>query len=107
MEYVISCVRLGGTAVGRYLFTGGKVYTASGRRPFCQAIACVGKRVIAVGSESEVAMMADDSFEKIDLAGRALVPAFTDSHIHLVHYALSLANVELDGSSGPEEAAAR
>jgi len=93
--------------VGRYLFTGGKVYTASGRRPFCQAIACVGKRVIAVGSESEVAAMVDDSFERIDLAGRALVPAFTDSHIHLAHYALSLANVELDGASGPEEAATR
>lgn len=107
MEYVVSCARLGGTVVGRYLFTGGKIYTASGRRPFCQAIACVGRRIIAVGSEPEVAMLVDDSFEKIDLAGRALVPAFTDSHIHLMHYALSLTNVELDGSSGPEEVAAR
>lgn len=107
MEYVVSCASLGGTVVGRYLFTGGKVYTASGRRPFCQAIACVGKRVIAVGSEPEAAMWADDSFEKIDLAGRALVPAFTDSHIHLMHYALSLASIDLDGATGPEEVAAR
>ena len=50
-------------------------------------------------------MMADDSFEDRSAAGSS--SAFTDSHIHLVHYALSLANVELDGSSGPEEAAAR
>ncbi|MEA4883188.1 MAG: amidohydrolase [Clostridia bacterium] len=91
--------------MGRYLFTGGKVYTASGRRPFCQALACVGKRVIACGTDSEAASAVDDSFERIDLGGKVLVPAFTDSHIHFKLFSIGLDSIDVEKAKAPEEAA--
>ncbi len=98
---------LGGSFLKRYLFTGGKVYTAHSRQPFCEALACVGRRVIAVGSKSDVASMTDHTFERIDLQGKALVPAFIDSHIHFKFYSMCQAAVNLEGARDPNEAALR
>jgi predicted amidohydrolase YtcJ len=93
--------------LGRYVFTNGKIYTASGRRPFCQALAVLGKRVLLAGSEAEIDAVVDDSFERIDLKGRALIPAFSDSHIHFMFFSLGMSGVDLDGAASVEDAAAR
>ncbi len=98
---------LGGSFLKRYLFTGGKVYTASARQPFCQALACVGKRIIAVGSESNVLSMTDDTFERIDLRGKVLIPAFIDSHIHFKFYSMCQTSANLEGARDPHDAALR
>lgn len=83
------------------------MYTAHSRQPFCEALACVGRRVIAVGSKSDVTSMTDDTFDRIDLQGKALVPAFIDSHIHFRFYSMCQASVNLEGAHDPHDAALR
>lgn len=93
------------TVLARYFFHGGRVYTASPRRALCTALAVAGRRVLAAGSEQEVTGVVDDSFTRIDLAGRTLVPAFTDAHIHFMYYALSMVGLDLVDTTGPEHVA--
>ena len=64
-----------------------------------------GRRVLAAGTEEDLESIVDDTFVRIDISGRTLLPAFTDSHIHLMHYALSMMGLDLTGTSGPEDVA--
>lgn len=41
--------------------------------------------------------------EEVDLDGRLVLPAFNDSHMHLVHFAKSLRSVNLSGTKGIDE----
>ena len=91
--------------MAKYYFHGGRVYTASSARPFCSALAVAGRRVLAAGTEEDLESIVDDTFVRIDISGRTLLPAFTDSHIHLMHYALSMMGLDLTGTSGPEDVA--
>ncbi|OPZ65653.1 MAG: N-substituted formamide deformylase precursor [Firmicutes bacterium ADurb.Bin506] len=91
--------------MAKYFFHGGRVYTANPRSPLCTAVAVVGRKVLAAGSEQDVASVVDDSFIRIDLSGRTLVPAFTDAHIHFMYYAMSMIGVDLIDTTGPEHVA--
>jgi predicted amidohydrolase YtcJ len=67
------------------LFTGGTVLTMDAHRRQAQAVLVRGNRIAAVGSDAEVAARASGGAERIDLAGRTLVPGFNDDHIHLAN----------------------
>jgi predicted amidohydrolase YtcJ len=62
---------------------GGKVFTADPARPWAQAIAIRGERIIAVGSDADVAELAAGGTRRIELGGRVVVPGFNDAHAHL------------------------
>jgi predicted amidohydrolase YtcJ len=49
--------------------------------PF-EAIAIGGGRVIATGSDDQIRSLAGRGTKVVDLAGRAVLPSFTDSHTH-------------------------
>ncbi len=85
----------------------GRIYTMDDRVPLAQAIAVGAGRVLAVGSEAQVRDLAGPDTVQLDLSGRCLLPAFTDAHIHLVSYGLSLTQVQLEGVPSLEEAVAR
>ena len=53
-------------------------------------------RVVAVGSEGRVHAAMRGQAEAIDLKGRAVIPALTDAHVHLIWYALGRRNVQLN-----------
>ncbi len=61
---------------------GGSVYTLDAARPWAQACAIRGDRLIAVGSEAEVREACGPLAEVIDLKGQMVVPGFQDSHVH-------------------------
>ncbi len=71
------------------------------------AIAIAGGKVLAVGSDAEVEAFAAPSTERIDLAGRRVVPGFMDSHTHFVTGGFELAGVQLRDATTPEEVARR
>jgi predicted amidohydrolase YtcJ len=78
------------------LFSGGRIWTGHPDGPGAAAVAVHGGRVVAVGSEEEArAALAGVPVEHIDLAGRALVPAFQDAHIHPVMGALERMRCDL------------
>jgi predicted amidohydrolase YtcJ len=61
----------------------GKIFTADAHRPWAQAIAIRGSRILAVGNNGPVRALAGAGTRSIDLGGRVVVPGFNDSHSHL------------------------
>jgi predicted amidohydrolase YtcJ len=74
------------------VLTGGKVFTADSARPWAQAIAISGERIIAVGSDADVTKLAAGATRRIELGGRVVVPGFNDAHAHLGCHAVSSPN---------------
>lgn len=92
--------------MARMLLKNGRVFVGRPGAGYAEAVAIAGRRVIAAGGLKDVENIAS-GFEVVDLAGGVAVPAFCDSHIHLLMYGQSLATVSLAGCRSPEEAAAR
>lgn len=59
-----------------------RIYTASAERPFADAMAIGGDRIVAVGSEADVLAAAGGAPRVIDMQGRRILPGLHDSHIH-------------------------
>ncbi|WP_331235082.1 amidohydrolase [Natronorarus salvus] len=60
----------------------GTVVTLS-ERPDAEALAIVGDRVRTVGSTDEVSEVIGPDTEVVDLDGRAALPGFVDTHVHV------------------------
>lgn len=88
------------------ILTNGRVYTMDAALPLAEAVAVAGNRILAVGRASEMAPLRGPKTEVIDLHNRPLLPAFTDSHIHFLSYALSRQRLDLSATRSAEEAAA-
>nr|MBC7245112.1 amidohydrolase [Chloroflexota bacterium] len=85
----------------------GRVYTMDNKLPLAEAVAVRNGRILAVGDNATIRALAGADTEQLDVQGRTVLPGFTDAHIHLVHYGLSLAQVPLDGVPSLSEAVAR
>lgn len=79
-----------------HIFYNGTIYTMDPAQPRAQAIGVRDGRVVVVGSEGRVHAAMRGQAEAIDLKGRAVIPALTDAHIHLIWYALGRRNVQLN-----------
>jgi predicted amidohydrolase YtcJ len=88
------------------IFRNGKVYTLDARKPWAQAVAVAGEKIIAVGSNAEVLALDGPGTKVIDLAGRMLMPGFVESHIHPFVGAFMTSGVDLQLPTGAEALAA-
>jgi predicted amidohydrolase YtcJ len=81
------------------ILTNGRVYTLDTAQPWAQAVACRDGRILAVGSNDEIAALSGDvrRAEVIDVSGRLVLPGFTDAHVHFAAYARRRQEVALDG----------
>jgi predicted amidohydrolase YtcJ len=86
------------------LFYGGRIYTMADRPAVCDAMVVDGDHISWVGSSSELSSVPSDSFELFDLDGQIILPGFIDSHTHLVFWALSRQQIDLDGATSYENA---
>jgi hypothetical protein len=59
----------------------GRVFTANPARPWAEAVAIRGDRVIAVGTTAEVSALASGDTWTRDLGGRAVIPGLNDAHV--------------------------
>jgi predicted amidohydrolase YtcJ len=66
------------------IFSNGKIITVDERFTIAQALAIKGDRVVAVGSNQEIARLASPSTRKIDLRGKSVIPGLIDNHMHLL-----------------------
>jgi predicted amidohydrolase YtcJ len=64
------------------LLHGGNVITMDPRHARAEAIVIAGERIVAVGSDAEVAGLAGSATKKVDLGGKTVVPGFIDAHSH-------------------------
>jgi predicted amidohydrolase YtcJ len=66
------------------VLTNGKIVTVDPLRPEAEALAVVGDRIVALGSEREIRPYIGPRTEIFDLGGRLAVPGFIEGHGHFV-----------------------
>lgn len=71
-----------------YVFTGGKILTVDCKNSVAQAMAVLGNRIFAVGTDSEILALCGPKTKQISLAGKTVMPGIVDSHAHPVAAAL-------------------
>jgi predicted amidohydrolase YtcJ len=84
-----------------------KVWTVDKDRPTAQAVAVLGDRIVAVGSNAEVEAWHGPQTRTIDASSKLLLPGFNDSHVHFVDGGLSLDSVQLNDATSATEFARR
>lgn len=72
----------------------GRVYTADARGTRASAIGVSGERIAVVGSDEEV-LRALPNADRLDLAGRTVLPGFIDAHNHFLATGESLGWVDI------------
>ena len=85
----------------------GRIYTVDPARPWAEALAICGERIVAVGTSADVLAATRPGARRIDLHGRLVVPGFNDSHVHLIDGANELVEVDLRAANNAAEAATR
>lgn len=86
------------------LLYNGPIYTLDPSMPRAQALAVRDGRVIAAGSEGKVQAVVGGRAEAYNLNGRAVIPALTDAHAHLIWHALARRAVQLEGITDYDQA---
>jgi predicted amidohydrolase YtcJ len=80
------------------VLSNGKIITVDERFTIAQAVAIKGDRVVAAGTNQEMAQLAGANTRRIDLMGRAVIPGLIDNHIHLLRAAATwLRELRFDG----------
>jgi predicted amidohydrolase YtcJ len=85
------------------IVTNAKVWTVDKSNPTAQAVAVLGDRIVAVGSNSDINNWRGASTRVIDAEGKLLLPGFNDAHVHFVNGGLALDTVQLNDATSPEE----
>jgi predicted amidohydrolase YtcJ len=89
------------------VITNAKVWTVDKTLPTAQAVAVLGDRIVAVGSNAAIDTWRGPHTEVIDAGGKVLLPGFNDAHVHFVTGGQQLDNVQLKDVTNPEEFARR
>ncbi|MCK6553537.1 amidohydrolase [Candidatus Binatia bacterium] len=81
------------------LYTGAEIITLESDRPRAEALATLGDRIVAVGTEDACreALAAASAVRRVDLSGRCLLPGFIDTHLHPIALAYFDLNADLRG----------
>src|SRR5258708_32138174 len=74
----------------------GRVYTVNDKRPWAEALAIRDGKILAVGTDREIARYRGASTKVIDAKGRLVLPGFTDCHVHFMDGSFSLGQSSLD-----------
>lgn len=85
----------------------GRVYTVDPARPWAQAIAVRGGRLVGVGSDADIEAWRGPATRVIDLQGALVTPGFIDAHVHFADGGAYLRNVALRDATTMAEVAAR
>jgi predicted amidohydrolase YtcJ len=80
-----------------------RIYTVNVRQPWAEALAIRGDKLLAVGSDHDIAAYRGASTKVIDAQGKLVLPGFTDCHIHFMEGALGLTQVDLNGAESVPE----
>jgi predicted amidohydrolase YtcJ len=65
------------------VLTHGRIFTADSSRPWAEAVAIRGERIVAVGSNAEVERLRGSGTRLVNLGGRTVIPGLNDAHIHI------------------------
>jgi hypothetical protein len=80
-----------------------KIWTVDPSLPQAQAVAVIGDRIVAVGTDAEIAEWRGPQTKVIDAKGRRVTPGFNDAHVHFVDGGLGLENIDLKNTTSQKE----
>jgi predicted amidohydrolase YtcJ len=81
--------------------------TMDAAKPKAQALAVMGNKIVAVGTNDEIKALADAHTKVIDAGGKLVMPGFNDAHVHFTEGGFQLSLVDLRSAASPEEFAQR
>ena len=61
----------------------GKIFTSDAARPYVEALAIRGERIVAAGDSATIKTLAGPQTKQIDLGGRTVIPGINDAHYHI------------------------
>ena len=85
------------------VWTDARVFTADRERPWAEALALRGDRIVAVGTLDEVRVAVDSDAVEESLEGALVTPGFIDGHFHTVSTGESQGRVDLVHARSLEE----
>jgi predicted amidohydrolase YtcJ len=88
--FAVSCA----TSAPDLVLAGGRVFTADTSRPWADAVAIRGDRIVSVGPDAEVRKLAGPATRIIELHGNVVVPGINDAHLHMP-WGLQPDNIEI------------
>src|ERR1051326_3866221 len=87
------------------ILANGKIITVDERFTIAQAVAIRGDRILAAGTNQEIAQLAGRGTRRIDLNGKAVIPGLIDNLMHLLRAAGTwLKEVRFDGVESRKQA---
>ena len=87
------------------ILLGGKVLTVDAGFSIVEAVAVAGDKILAVGSNEEIAALAGPDTRVVELDGRTVIPGLIDNHSHMTSAARDWARtVVLEGALTRQEA---
>src|SRR5262245_31867636 len=90
-----------------FILSNGKIITVDERFSLAQAIAVRGDRIVAVGTNADLARLGGATTRRIDLRGRSVIPGLIDNHMHLLRAGATWKwEVRWDGVGSRKEALA-
>lgn len=89
------------------ILTNAAITTMAAARPRAEALAVAAGRIVYVGDSRGALRFRGPSTRVVDLGGRMVLPAFQDSHVHLVAGGVKLGLCDLNGLGTREEVLAK
>jgi predicted amidohydrolase YtcJ len=83
------------------------IQTMDKAAPKARAIAIMGNKIVAVGTDAEIRALTDAHTRIIDAGGKLVMPGFNDAHVHFTEGGFQLSLVDLRSAGSPEEFVAR
>jgi hypothetical protein len=85
------------------IISNAKIWTGDKARPMAEAVAILGDRIVAVGSNAEADAWRGSNTKSIDAHGRLLLPGFNDAHVHFADGGRQLDAVQLTDATSSQE----
>ncbi|MFO0529963.1 MAG: amidohydrolase family protein, partial [Planctomycetota bacterium] len=90
------------------VYFGGDILTMRGATPeYVEALAVKGGKILAAGNLAEAEKLAGPNSQRVDLAGKTMLPGFIDTHGHFVYFGKNLVDANLFGCADIAELVAR
>lgn len=84
MPLIAACVAASSSTEADLVLRNGRIETMDPAKPEAQAVATAGDKILAVGTNEEIARFVGSVTDVIDLQGRLAIPGFIETHGHLM-----------------------
>src|SRR3954469_5189217 len=91
------------TPAADLIINNAKVWAVDSVRPNAHAVAVLGERIVAVGSNADIFHWRGGATRVVDAHGRLLLPGFNDAHVHFISGGAALEQIDLKSTTTKEE----